>query len=276
MNSARPGTQAYRRRDLSAALPSPPVRPALPLALVAFALAAGACRPSPEPPSPPQDPPPRPALALRVDTARVTEVSAAFFADVAYPQLAPAERPAVARVNRAIREEVLRLVDGARQDAAPLAGEVEGTFGPVLLTEDVFSTLLRATAASGGVRGRAEAISFAFDLRTGERLALRNLFRAGTAWLDSLAALATAALAAEHGGTEWLYDGALPPLPEAFPAFTLRPDGLHLVFPPGTVAPYAFGAPEVLLPWTRLAPLLAPDGPAARLLRPDAPAPNGT
>jgi len=245
---------------------------------VVFGLALLAACAAPEPEAP-ADAAPLAAEPLRVDTARVAEgdPELQYAAELAYPQLAPAETAAIRRINATIADTARAFVASIRPDRADLTGdpmmdrwimgEIQGSFGPVLLQDDLFSTLLTAYVYTGGAHGTTVARPLAFDLRTGQPIALRDLFRSTSAYLDTLATLATARLGEERGDTDWLFDGAIPPIPSAFSAFALRPDSLLLYFAPYSVAAYAFGPSEVRIAYAALDGVLDPVGPVARLRR---------
>ncbi len=215
-------------------------------------------------------------VVVRVDTARFFDEDAelSFRADLRYPRLSPDSVAAVARVNRAIEDSVAALVARARPNLNDftgdpetdrwITGEVSGSYGPTLLQGDLLSTRLDAYVYTGGAHGTTVGVPLNFDLRTGRAVRLGELFRPGTAYLDTLAALATARLAAARGGTEWMFEERVPPTAGVLSAFTLGPDSLTVFFPPYAIAQYAMGPSEVSLPYRRLARVLDSEGPVAR------------
>lgn len=199
-----------------------------------------------------------------------------------YPQLRPETGEAVARVNADIRARMEALAEDVRPDTTDLpadlreedgslpffiTGTAEGDFSEPVLEGDLLSTFFLGSVYTGGAHPNQVALPLNYDLRTGEAIAIASLFRSGTAWTDSLSALTTAVLENERGDTEWMFEGRVPPNEEVFTVFTLQPEGLLFIFPPYSIAAYAMGPSEALLPWDQLDEILDPNGPASRVRR---------
>jgi hypothetical protein len=243
------------------------------LALAACCLALAACS-SPDPP--PEERPGTAAPPLRVETDSLTARDTTLHYDVAiaYPRIAGSDAPAVARVNRAIRDTLTAFTASLKPRPADftgdpdhdrlIVGEAEGGPARTFLGDRVFSSRVDVYAFTGGAHGNTYAFPFTYDLATGEPIRFGDLFRGGTAYLDTLAALTTERLAAELDSSQWFVD-AVPAEPGSFAFFTLGADSLTVFFPPYAIAPYAAGASEVSLPYTALRPLLSPSGPLQHL-----------
>jgi hypothetical protein len=247
----------------------------LPLTLL---LALAACgSPDAPPPEPPPEAEPR-ALRVEIDSVTARDVALNYDVAVAYPQIVGSDAPAVARVNRAIRDSLAAFLDGIRPRPADftgnpemdlmIIGEAEGGPARTFLGERVFSSRVDVYAYTGGAHGNTFSFPLTYDLATGEPIRLRALFRNGTAWPDTLSALTTARLAAQQD-TSWLFEDQVPAAPSTFAFFTLGADSLTVFFPPYAIAPYAAGASEVTLPYTALRSVLSPSGPVEWLLADD-------
>jgi len=111
---------------------------------------------------------------------------------------------------------------------------------------------------TGGAHGVTAIKTFVFDTRTGNEITLRTLFTG-----DYLTALSRLSLAeikkVDPDLTTFTFanDGTLPDS-KNFSAFTLKPDGMHIIFGDYQVAPYAAGQPEIVLPYTALSSVIAP------------------
>lgn len=101
-----------------------------------------------------------------------------------------------------------------------------------------------------------------YDLTSGRRLALADLFRTGIDYLGWLSHESVAQLQAhpEIYNPQLTPEG-LTPTEEHFSHFGLTPTGLEIVFDEYQVGPYAVGTPHVTFPYAQLRPLLASPGP---------------
>lgn len=107
------------------------------------------------------------------------------------------------------------------------------------------------------------ALTLVWDAERGRALTLAELFRPGTAWLETLAGETVPALEAELGEMAdpgWIAEGAGPD-PANYTRWALVEDGLLVLFDPYQVAPYAAGPQGVTVPRAALAGLADPDGP---------------
>ncbi|MEA2716509.1 MAG: hypothetical protein QOI99_826, partial [Actinomycetota bacterium] len=108
-------------------------------------------------------------------------------------------------------------------------------------------------------------LTFNYDLRTGKRLQLSDLFTAGSPYLDKLSELSRQLLAAQPDFDQ-LADFVQPgtePKAENFAAWTLTDQDLVITFAEYQVAPYAMGTPHVSIPFASLRLLIDPSGPLA-------------
>jgi hypothetical protein len=154
--------------------------------------------------------------------------------------------------------------------------QLDADFTVALLTPELLSLrLLTSTYASGAAHGGTAMEPWSFDLLTGERLSLDDLFTAGADYLPALARAARSRLLPVYGtdrtARSWVRDGTRP-IPANYAGWALTEEGLELTFAQYQVASYADGMPVVLIPWPELGNLLDPAGPAASLYPGTAPA----
>lgn len=243
-----------------------------PLAL--FVLLAACSSPDP----PPAETPPEtasPALRVEIDSLTARDAGLHYDVEIAYPQIAGSDAPAVDRVNRAIRDTLAAFATSLKPRPADftgdpemdrlIVGEAEGGPTRTFLGDRVFSSRVDVYTFTGGAHGNTFSFPFTYDLATGEPIRFGDLFRRGTAYLDTLAVLTTERLATRQDTSHWFVD-EVPAAPGSFAFFTLGGDSLTVFFPPYVIAPYAAGASEATLPYTALRHVLAPSGPLQELL----------
>ena len=155
-------------------------------------------------------------------------------------------------------------------DEAMSTDEFSEDFTVALLTPDLVSIrVLAYTYPSGAAHGGTALETWNFDLATGRRLALADLFSPGVDYLDAIATEARRSLldryATDRSSRQWVKEGTQPN--EAnYSGWAMTPDRLEITFGQYQVAPYAEGMPVVVIGWSRLAGLLDPAGPAVVFL----------
>jgi hypothetical protein len=110
---------------------------------------------------------------------------------------------------------------------------------------------------SGGAHGITVISTSVFDTRTGDEITLPTLFEGD--YLNTLSRLSLAELKRiDPDMTTFTFaeDGTLPDK-DNFSAFSLEPDGLHLIFQDYQVAPYVAGEPEIVIPYSSLSEVIA-------------------
>ncbi len=135
----------------------------------------------------------------------------------------------------------------------------------------LLSVELRISTYTGGAHGYTATRTIAWDLDAGRELALEDLFRPGSPWIEIVSEYARARLHEGLGGEsfedDWIERGAGADRGN-YTAWTPEVDGLRVLFDPYQVAPYADGRVEVTIPWSTLASILDPDGPLGYLVPP--------
>ena len=197
------------------------------------------------------------------------------------PTADPALHPLAAAIDAVVREELAHFRTmfslGEPDPADSAAGGFLEEFGPSTMDggydaqrvgDLVAISFGASTYGTGAAHPNSHSRTLVWDLSTGRAVALADLFRAGSPWLEAMSAAAIADLTARNEETmaegEWLAEGAGPD-PENFASWLPRPEGVLVLFDPYQVAPYAAGPQESLVPWSALAPHLDPAGPGARL-----------
>lgn len=123
------------------------------------------------------------------------------------------------------------------------------------------SVRLDAWSYTGGAHGNTRSEGFVFERKTGRRLALADLFKPGSKYLDELSRRSVPLLVKSLGGygdPEWIAKGAAPTA-ENYALFALAGDRLFLFFPAYQVGPYVSGPQTVRLPLSSLRALLRPE-----------------
>ncbi len=115
----------------------------------------------------------------------------------------------------------------------------------------------------GGAHGSPITEAFTFDLVTGKRLTLADWYKDG--YLKILSDVSRAHLQADKdllGDPAWIISGTKPDL-DNFSVVYPTAKGMLIVFPAYQVAAYASGQPEVLVPYSKLAPVAKPGTPTS-------------
>jgi hypothetical protein len=251
---------------------------------------AGAPSPSPSPtPIPSPSPTPRATPVVTGDTLGGVVAATGATYQVRYPQLGGLAEPAAgAAINKLIRDQadaaVLDFTSGIGKD--PQAGPNQPStlqldFSVAYSSPDLLSLRVNSYAyPSGAAHGSDVLSTFTFDLASGRQLALADLFRPGSSYLDALATEARTQLRVtladwmtDSSMTQWLATGT-EPTADNYAAWAVTPGGLEITFGQYQVAPYAAGMPVVTIPVTHLAGLIDPTSPLAPLA--DSPLPAVT
>ncbi len=151
----------------------------------------------------------------------------------------------------------------------PLADQksaLEGDYEVARLDDGLASVSVRVSRFyAGAAHPGAVLLTFTYDLDTGRRLALADLFAPGAPYLERLSELSRQLLLAQPGFDQ-VQDFVLPgtePAAENFGGWTLTDQDLVVTFSEYQVGPYAMGMPHVSIPFASLRTLLDPAGPLA-------------
>ena len=141
--------------------------------------------------------------------------------------------------------------------------ELETTYSTTRSTPSVLSIVWKTASYTGGAHGNLEITCLNYDLRTGRRLDLADLFKDPEKALQLMSAWSQKELARSLGedtDEDMIRDGVAPDL-RNFANLTLTPQGLRIEFQPYQVAPWAAGPQRVDMPLAELAAA----GPEARI-----------
>lgn len=141
--------------------------------------------------------------------------------------------------------------------------ELETTYSTTRSTPSVLSIVWKTASYTGGAHGNLEITCLNYDLRTGRRLDLADLFKDPEKALQLMSSWSQKELARSLGedtDEDMIRDGVAPDL-RNFANLTLTPQGLRIEFQPYQVAPWAAGPQRVDMPLAELAAA----GPEARI-----------
>lgn len=101
-------------------------------------------------------------------------------------------------------------------------------------------------------------VAFNFDLTDNHQLTLSELFLPDSDYLNTIAELARDQLLHRLKDKKLVMQGT-EPTAENFAVWNLKPSGILFTFDEYQVAPYVYGAQTVLIPYTAIANILAPE-----------------
>jgi uncharacterized protein DUF3298 len=143
-------------------------------------------------------------------------------------------------------------------------GELTGTVTTTLLDDRAASFRIDVSEYQAGAAHPAEEVNaFTFDLASGKQLAITDLFRTDSGYLDFLSHGAVEQLIAASVYDENTGATGTAPNPTNFQTFNLTATGLDVTFQQYQVAAGAAGAPKVTYAYAQLRPYAAPGGPLA-------------
>jgi hypothetical protein len=211
----------------------------------------------------------------------VADPAGGWFVTADLPQLEGLADPtAEAAIDAELAATVRSLVDTWQArfegrprdpDGGPTASLV-ATFEVRWFDARAISIWFDVRVADGGSRTTV-ALTATFDVRDGARLTLDDVLRDGDRpWPTVVSELVTTELVDRLAPDDPALADSIASGASAsasnFTWFTLGPDGLTLVFEEFQLGPGDLGTPVVVIPWTDLADVIDPRGPAATLAPP--------
>lgn len=190
---------------------------------------------------------------------------------IVYPQIAlPQNLKAQRAINGLLAQDAQKLAADFRksfaEESADMSPEIpnwtlEASFEVAYETPDLLVIRQSGYDYRGGAHGMPILDAFTFDLDTGKRLTLSDWYNPG--YLEILSQVTRARLQADKelvGDPGWIITGTKPDA-NNFPVVYPIAGGMLVVFPPYQVAAYVSGMPEVLVPYSKLAPVAKPGTP---------------
>jgi hypothetical protein len=217
-----------------------------------------------------------PVASPQVVAARLSDRGRGFTINVRYPQIKyPSNAQVEAAINSAIKKDIEEQVGKLRTSLTDAAAEMVGSENapPSTLDADFETVLVDNRIAafrenysfyfSGAAHPGGSITTQNFDLTTGNRYELANLFKPGVNYLETLSQFCRQMVrdkisALDNGqpldepATKWIDDGTQPS-PDNFAAWSLGPNGLEITFQLYQVGPYALGPVKCEVPQSALA-----------------------
>lgn len=214
-------------------------------------------------PATPTLPAPTPMLPVEFQDQQNSETVAAdqYTLKLRYPQLDP-NQPSAAGFNQVVKEEMDSRLAQFRKDAAELAGHQANSNGSFFgLDYKVFYNqnglvslqFSLSTYMQGAAHPNLISYPLNYDLQSGRRVELKDLFQPGSSYLDLISSLCVADL--QKRDIPMTLSGAAP-TSENYRSWNLSPKTLRITFDAYQVAAYAAGPQTVEIPWKALEPVL--------------------
>ncbi len=194
-----------------------------------------------------------------------------FTIDVRYP-LASGLGPKIdAAFNAASRNHVRSLVKTFEQAARVSQREANGAAGMLThslnldfetmhLSDRLLAILVSGGEFQGGAHPDPILYTLLVDPQTGRKISVADLFNSKETYLSELSRLSAIELKPRikdlNTNEKWVLQGTAAKS-ENFQILWPGNDGLYVLFPPYSVAPYSSGAPRVVIPYKKLAGLMS-------------------
>jgi hypothetical protein len=197
--------------------------------------------------------------------------------DVTYPQLESSVTGS-SSFNRWMKELVLNEVAQFRKNAIKDARaeqtstghreyELHITFDPIFSSEDIVSLMLIKYADEGSAHGEEDPIPINFSLKNANPISINQIFIPNSKYLQTFSAYCFARLRELGVGypVQWRTEGTAPKA-ENYRKWNIARDGILISFDDYQVGPHSMGEPRILVPYTELEKVLAPQSAIAPLL----------
>lgn len=187
-----------------------------------------------------------------------------------YPQLADANPVVAAKFNELTKTAVMKEVREFRKQALAQAADsafaasnyLEMNYRLDFANERVLSVVFGNYAYEGGERPNLYSFTINFDLKSGKKIELADIFKPGSNYLKFLSDYSIRNLKQNLenlSDEEWLENGA-GARAENFGSWNLTAKGLLINFDPIRVASPEAGARQVLIPYSDLKGILQENG----------------
>jgi hypothetical protein len=193
-----------------------------------------------------------------------------------YPQSLAAGRDArLVKLNQELRSLMSKEVLDFKKDfVAPeermseAGSYYESNYMTELAANDLVSIYFGvSTYYEGAAHPNHNSLVFNYDLKTGQKLNLADLFKPNSDYLSVISDYSIKALMKQKApdpDADWIKEGA-GAKEENYKSWNITRQGLKVTFDPYQVASYAEGPHEVVIPYAVLKDVIDPNGPLARM-----------
>ncbi|HEY6332977.1 MAG TPA: DUF3298 domain-containing protein [Blastocatellia bacterium] len=219
-----------------------------------------------------------PGLDLSSKTLNQSYKKPSYAVDLDYPQIT-GSNPAAAAFDRQVEALVQKKLAEFKKQVAGAGGDDSGdqtgssfSVGYTIeaATPDLISVQLGVGEFySGAAHPNGYSVTINYDLKSGKEIALKDLFTAGSPYLQTISKICMAKLKNKLGSdsdAQWILGGAGPKA-ENYKSWNVTTTGLEITFDAYQVAAYAFGSQEVFIQYSDLKSIIKTDGPLAAFLR---------
>jgi Protein of unknown function (DUF3298)/Deacetylase PdaC len=184
--------------------------------------------------------------------------------DLRYPVIGGVGAVIADGTNRVLRQEAdsalaaftAAATSGGKPSSGAAPSEATQTFSVSLSQPTLVSLgVLYYQYETGAAHGLASLSTFSFDLRTGHRLILADLFRPGSSYLGVLSSESRHRLRALFPNDALIamaIDLGTTASSANFGGWQLEPNGLRITFGEYQVGPFSIGMPSIVIPWSSL------------------------
>ncbi len=195
--------------------------------------------------------------------------------NVEYPELVGVQNTNAGKFNQEVRnlinKEVKQFKDGfseadqSEQSTDTSTGsDIQIGYSIIYATDALVSTLFDvSTYSAGAAHPNGYSLVVNFDLKNGKLLALGDLFKSKSDYLNAISKYSISALkkgGGEATDTDWIEKGAGPDA-ENYANWNVSKKGIAITFDPYQVASYAEGPKHVIVPYSLIKDVAKPDGP---------------
>lgn len=197
----------------------------------------------------------------------ITEKTKTYEVDYEVPQFqnpTPVQRAFNERAMKYAKVDLDAFRKQVKEESAggPLPWGFTIKIHPRYLSDRWFSWEIRGGQYTGGAHPNPITLSSLYDLKQGKELELKDLFRPGTPYLQTIADICRKDLKKRELGSDeaWQNKGSAPTKTN-YQSFYIDGKTLTIVFGPYQVASYAEGPVLVSIPYADLKSIAADDGP---------------
>jgi len=191
--------------------------------------------------------------------------------DVEYPQVVGVPTPGQDKFNKLVSAMITRRVNAFKKEAADdqdVPADSMGSSLDVNYTIEMASVnlisveFLVGTYSAGAAHPNYFYETVNFDTQKGREIKLNELFKVNSKYLSAISRYCIVQLKKKLGedNNDTINNGAAPKA-DNYDSWCITDSGLMIFFSPYQVASYADGAPQVLIPYSKIAELLDPFGP---------------